>query len=39
MIYAKEKEKPSTIRVPTLVLREVAVLARLHEGLLKAILK
>jgi hypothetical protein len=39
MIYSKEKEKPSTIGVPTFVLREVAVPARLHEGLLKAILK
>jgi hypothetical protein len=39
MIYAKEKEKPSTIGVPPFVLRKVAALARLHEGLLKAILK
>ena len=38
MIYSKEKEKPSTIGTPTFVLREVAVLVRLHEGLLKAIL-
>jgi hypothetical protein len=39
VVYAKEKEKPSMIVVPTFVLGKVAVLARLHEGLLKAIWK
>jgi hypothetical protein len=39
MRSAKEEEKPRTIGVPTFVLHEVAVLARLHEGLLKVILK
>jgi hypothetical protein len=39
MIYAKEKENPTTIGVSTFVLQEVAVLAKVYEGLLKAVLK